>query len=188
MQGKTMTSLCSGTWADAVGRAYAAKRLALLGYLRKLGIYGLDAEDVLQDATLYALGKPAAPKEAERRLVGACAMRALLHHRTERTLRKRVLSISNGADALVSHAAYEQSERDAEATEIAEATVGKVLLLLSECPVRHATACAMQIMEKKPLAVLAVSLGVTRAAVSDAWKRTCEWIRCDMAEAERRRV
>jgi len=182
-----MTLLCdSDTWADAVGRAYAKRRPALLGYLWKLGVRGENGEDALQNAVTYVIGKPNDPARAADLLRGACLLMSRRHHQ-QRRARGGSPTIAEIKNAEIQSATNVWTH-----TENARLTKEKaedIIRSLMRCPIGRAIEVMALRADEIPCKEIAEILGLGRGASTvraKIWKIR-DWVRRDINEMEQRR-
>ena len=177
----------NGAWPDAVGRAYAAKRPVLLGYLRRLGVYGEDAGDALQDAAAYAVGKPNDPARAADLLRGACLLMSRRHHQTRRA-RGAPPTMAEARDA-ETESAIDAWKRAGDA-ETAKGRAEDAVRSLARCPVARAAEVMALRADGTPYGEIAGILGFGRGASTvraKAWKIR-DWVRRDMDCRRKERI
>jgi DNA-directed RNA polymerase specialized sigma24 family protein len=159
----------------------------LLNYLRRLGVYGEDAEDALQDAAAYAIGRANDPARAADLLRGACLLMSRRHHQTRRA-RGGPATVAEARDAETRSAtgAWERAEDAALARERAEAAMRS----LARCPIARAAEVIALRAGGTPCGEIAEALGLGRGKSTvraKIWKIR-DWVRRDTGTAYVKRI
>ncbi len=176
------------TWTNVVGRAYAAHRDRLLGYLGKLGVPGSEREDTLHDAVMYVM-RLTRPRrtfigygmvDAAKLLNSVCLIMARRYYvKSHRDQNGTLIPVGEkNAEARAAIGTYDENNEAAETVERATRATAD----LFRCPISNAVRVIALTREGTPRSEIAAALGMRPTSVSRLLQKVRTWMRA----AERR--